>query len=63
MAEAPATRAELLNLLADLAGVITDLHAASAALAMPQAVTMGLQWLRDDAVGVVNDALAAKEPA
>jgi hypothetical protein len=49
-------RAALLNALADLAGHISDLHDDAARLALPSAVTVGLQWLRDDAVTVVTDA-------
>jgi hypothetical protein len=58
----PRDRAALLNALADLAGHISDLHDDAARLAMPQAVTMGLLWLRDDAVAVRADANAARAP-
>jgi hypothetical protein len=59
MPDTPRDRAALLNALADLGGHITDLHADAARLALPSAVTVGLQWLRDDAVTVVTDAKRA----
>jgi hypothetical protein len=55
----PRDRAALLAALANLAGHISDLHDDAARLALPSAVTMGLQWLRDDAATVLTDASAA----
>jgi len=61
----PRDRAALLAALADLGARISDLHDDAARLGMPQAVTMGLLWLRDDAQSVFADANTAthREPA
>lgn len=56
-------RADLLVALAELGHTLAHLHADAERLAMPQAVVIGLQWLRDDAAGLLVDALAAKAPA
>lgn len=58
-----ADRAALLVALAALGNTLSTLHDDAQRLAMPQAVVMGLMWLRDDAAGLLIDALAAKEPA
>lgn len=58
----PRDRAALLTALADVANLLSDLHDDAARSAMPQAVTIGLMWLRDDAVAVLADAIAARAP-
>ena len=57
---APRDAAALLADLADIGGKLTDLHHDAERLALPQAVTMGLLWLRDDAASVLSDALPAR---
>lgn len=57
---APRDAAALLADLADIGGKLSDLHHDAQRLGMPQAVVMGLLWMRDDAAAVLSDALAAR---
>ena len=58
----PRDRAALLARIGELAWDIAILHDDAARLGMPQAVTMGLLWLRDDAITVYADANTATHP-
>jgi hypothetical protein len=56
----PRDAAALLKDLADIGGKLSDMHHDAVRLGLPQAVSMGLLWLRDDAQAVFTDALVSR---